>query len=253
MQEAVSNKILCGDNVGQLRAWFSDECVDLVVTSPPYDGLRGYDGATWNFPLLAEQLVRVLKPGGVIVWNVGDQVIDGSESLSSYKQTIHFVETCGLRLHDTMLYEKSGGGNLETARYYQAFEFCFVFSKGAPKSFNPINDRPNECVVDRPDEAGERKPFGRRYNIWRYNNGGGHMGDCGNHEAPMPEGLARDHIISWSNENDLVLDPFSGSGTTAKMAKMNGRRYVGIEINPKYVELSIDRLSQNYLGFSDAE
>ncbi|MEM1225981.1 MAG: site-specific DNA-methyltransferase [Planctomycetota bacterium] len=239
------DSIVCGDNC-EVTQTFPASCIDLVVTSPPYDGLRSYGGATWSFEGVASQLYRVLKDGGVIVWNVGDQVIEGSESGTSFEQALAF-KRLGLRLHDTMIYKKTGGGNLETYRYYQGFEYVFILSKGQPKAFNPICDRPNEYVVNRADESGERKKMGRRYNIWEYPNGGGHMGDCGDHEAPMPEGLARDHILSWSNEGDIVLDPFSGSGTTAKMAKHNGRRFIGIEVNPRYCEIAEQRLAQNVL------
>ena len=239
-----ANQIICGDNCKVVRD-MPDDSIDLVVTSPPFDNLRDYDGASWNFEWLALNLERVLKPGGVIVWNVGDQVVDGSETLTSLRQALHFVDDRGLRMHDTMIYQKTGGGNLEKVRYYQGFEYVFVLSKGAPKTFNPICDRPNKYVVNRADESGERKEYGRRYNIWTYANGGGHMGDCGDHKAPMPEGLAEDHILSWSNPGDVVLDPFCGSGTTLKMAAKNDRRYIGIDCNLDYCIFARKRIERS--------
>jgi DNA modification methylase len=243
MNHPILNKIVCGDNCDILGS-LPRNCIDLVVTSPPYDNMKQYrSGQDWDFYGAAWQLSRVLKPGGVIVWVAGDQIIKGSESGTSFSQALHFKQL-GLNLHDTMLYEKSGGGNLEKVRYYQGFEYAFVFSKGKPKTFNAIKDRPNKIVADRADESGARGEYGTRYNIWRYTNGGGRMGDCGDHPAPFPEELARDHIKSWSKKRDIVLDPFSGSGTTCKMALLEGRRYIGIDADAGYCRAARKRVAK---------
>jgi site-specific DNA-methyltransferase (adenine-specific) len=235
-----------------------------VVTSPPYDNLRTYGGHTWDFEGVANQLWRVIKPGGVVVWVVNDATVDGSETGTSFRQALRFMEI-GFRLHDTMIYRKLGSGpNIHHPRYVHCFEFMFVLSVGEPKFFSPHKKRKNSTagVLRKPTtkmqrngklcsfnvEAAITPDTSTECNIWEYLVGGA-SGDegVGNHSAYFPESLARDHILSWSNEGDIVLDPFSGSGTTAKMAKHNGRKYIGIEINEPYCEIAKKRLSQQVL------
>lgn len=258
--------IICGDNCEVMRAMPS-ESIDLVVTSPPYDDLRTYGGHDWDFYGVAWNLKRLLKPGGVIVWNVNDETKNGSETGTSMKQALHF-QSIGLRLHDTMVYQKKGFSFPDSTRYHQTWEYMFVFSNGEAKTFNPICDRKNETggkklggdykrnaeglSVCRPgsEDRGNRKEFGQRFNVWQYSAGSGQSSTdpvAFKHPAIFPESLASDHILSWSNEGDIVLDPFSGSGTTAKMAKHNGRRYIGIEVNPEYCEIAEKRLAQQVL------
>lgn len=247
-------EIICGDNVEVMRHMPS-ESIDLVVTSPPYDDLRTYGGHSWDFEGVAQQLWRIIKPGGVVVWVVNDATVNGSETGTSFRQALRFMEI-GFRLHDTMIWEKTGSGACgSNLAYWQNWEYMFVFSKQSPKAFNPIEDRKNAIVGAVQTNAGKQpsgawssvrkivtKQYGRRFNNWRVDA----QQDNG-HPAPFPESLARDHILSWSNEGDLVLDPFSGSGTTAKMAKHNGRRFIGIEINEAYCEIAKKRLSQQVL------
>lgn len=235
--------------------------VDLTVTSPPYDNLRTYNGslddwteAKWK-AILAE-LFRVTKQGGVVVWVVGDATVKGSETGTSFRQALHAME-CGFRLHDTMIWNKGGFsavGALAT-RYAPVFEYMFLFSKGAPATFNPIKDKPNKWAgtlnhgTVRVD-GDVRKPvtnnkviadFGQRYNIWEVSPQR-QQGD-GKHPAPFPEALARDHILSWSNEGDTVFDPFLGSGTTGKMALAHGRKFIGIERDPSYFAIASGRIA----------
>jgi len=253
------NQIICGDNVETLRT-LPDACVDLTVTSPPYDNLRTYGGHTWDFEGLAQQLWRVTKPGGVVVWVVNDATVDGSETGTSFRQALRFMEI-GFRLHDTMIFARQSA-KPPGPRYWQNFEYMFVLAKGQPVSVNHLRDRKNAYRKGGGDAKRQRDgsiikgnrggialdEYGIRENIWRYACGGGLQGDIvGNHPATFPEALARDHILSWSNEGDLVLDPFSGSGTTAKMAKLMGRQYLGIEINPEYCEIAAERLRQGVL------
>ena len=245
------------------------ESVDLCVTSPPYDDLRTYnDSSMWDFNVfkdVAKSLTRVLKPGGVIMWNVGDATIKGGESGSSFRQALYFMEECGLRLHDTMIYEKSGiafAAGPHSVRYSQAFEYCFILSKGKPKTVNIIMDKKNKWagisswgnakarkktgeLEDAGKKSKETREFGARTNIWRIINSGGFgqsSKEAYKHPATMPEALARDHIISWSNPGDLVIDPFMGSGTTAAMAIDQGRNYIGFEIDQEYYNLCQSRL-----------
>lgn len=245
--------ILCGDNVKVLSG-FEDECIDLTVTSPPYDNLRVYKGYDWNFEALARQLYRVTKRGGVVVWVVGDATVNGSESGTSFRQALYFMG-CGFNLHDTMIYEQAGtGAKGSNLSYWQSFEYMFIFSKGTPKSVNRIADVKNtaggkkrgagykaEALGSRRERSGIINPeWSVRPNVWRYSNG---SEDTHEHPAPFPETLARDHILSWSNPGDLVLDPFIGSGTTAKMAKETGRSFYGIDISEEYCQLSRKRVA----------
>lgn len=247
-------RILHGDSVEHLRT-FPTASIQLVVTSPPYDALRTYGGHSWDFEATARELYRVLCDGGVCCWNVGDSVVDGSETLTSAKQKIFFRESVGFRVHDTMIYEKSNPGNPSDnqRRYNQVVEYVFVLSKGAPMAWNPIRDKRNSSfgvrrfgAKTRRDKNGDpkgfftgRKPaaeFGLRSNCWRGNTAAQET-PCvkREHPAPMPKWLARDLIISWSNPGDTVLDPFGGSGTTGKAALELGRKAILIEIEESYL------------------
>ena len=254
-----------GDNVATM-ATFPDSSIDLVVTSPPYDSLRAYGGHEWDFEGVAQQLWRVIKLGGVVVWVVADATVNGSETGTSFRQALRFMEI-GFRLHDTMIYRKMSLSFPETNRYYPNFEYMFVLSKGQPSTTNLIADKQNTQAMNRitgtqrekdgslspmcgTRKGNDIKPLGVRWNVWEYMTGKGHTAEesyAHDHPAMFPESLARDHILSWSNEGDIVLDPFSGSGTTAKMAKHNGRRAVGIEINLEYCEIAANRLAQGVL------
>lgn len=236
---------------------FPPESIDLTVTSPPYDNLRTYKGYTFVFEPIAVELYRVTKPGGVVVWVVGDETVGGSETTTSFQQALYFTWRAGFNLLDTMIYQKIGGGAVgSNLSYWQSFEYMFVFSKGLPKTVNRLKDRPNKYSGHAIHKSiGGRSPkyakkseskyivgeFGYRTNIWQYH---GAMGsDRTEHPAPFPEALANDHILSWSNPGDTVLDPMMGSGTTGKMAVLNGRNFIGIEIAADYMEIAQKRIA----------
>ena len=266
MSELPINQIICGDNVA-VMATFPDASIDLVVTSPPYDNLRTYGGHSWDFEGVAQQLWRVIKPGGVVVWVVNDATIDGSETGTSFRQALRFMEI-GFRLHDTMIYHRQAANPSEN-RYWQNSEFMFVLSRGKPSATHLLKDRKNKhrkmggdairqangtvSVGSRSGRAFDE--FGYRENIWYYAVGGGNIGDqiCHHHPAPFPEALARDHIKSWSNQGDIILDCFNGSGTTTKMARELGCRYIGIDVHEKYCEIARKRLQQGVLDFEGVE
>jgi DNA modification methylase len=254
------NKIY-NENCLDTMARMPDGFIDLTVTSPPYDNLRSYNGYTFDFEPIAKELFRVTKQGGVVVWVVGDATVNGSESLTSAEQKIGF-RSVGFNIHDTMIYERTPKFP-ETVRYYPAFEFMFVLSKGSPVTVNLITDKPNKykgqslaaSTQRRPDGSLEEswamrnkavvREVGVRTNIWNYANGFNHSSTdlvAFEHPAIFPEALARDHILSWSNEHDLVYDPFMGSGTTAKAAHQLGRNWIGSEISAEYVDLANKRL-----------
>jgi len=228
-----------------------DESIDLTVTSPPYDNMRTYKGYDFDFESIAGELFRITKQGGVVVWVVGDATIKGSETGTSFRQALYFKEL-GFNLHDTMIYEKAQSPFGSNLCYLQSFEYMFVFSKGRPKTLNLIRDRKNKRSGVESMAAGglsvdgvkqerirkELKAYGKRKNIWKYGVGGSKI----DHPAVFPQQLAKDHILSWSNEGDIIFDPMCGSGTTLLMAKQNNRHYIGIDIAEEYVELSRRRL-----------
>ena len=235
----------------ETMAKMPDCFVDLTVTSPPYDGLRTYNGYSFPFEDIAKELYRVTKEGGVVVWIVGDATIKGSETGTSFKQALFFKEI-GFNLHDTMIYEKAQSCFGSNLCYLQSFEYMFILSKGKPKTINFIRDRKNVrngkesmCIkgLSKDGKKSERhykemKEYGKRKNIWKYGVGGGKT----KHPAVFPEQLAYDHIISWSNEGDVVMDIFMGSGTTAKMCKLTNRNYIGFEISEEYCQIAEERL-----------
>lgn len=251
------NRIECCDNVQGLRT-LPDECIHLTVTSPPYDNLRDYNGFSWDVAGLIAELWRVTKPGGVVVWIVADATINGSETGTSFRQALAFMDA-GFRLHDTMIWSKPGFtavGTLKT-RYASTFEYMFVFSKGAPRVFNPIKDRKNisankkkygtirqkdGSLVPMSSQGKTYAEYGQRFNVWSM------PPEQSNrkrrHPAQFPEALPRDHILSWSNPGDVILDPFMGSGTTAIAAIHAGRRYVGFEISEEYCKIANRRISE---------
>tara|TARA_R110002073_G_C9292603_1_gene566139 strand:- start:51 stop:818 length:768 start_codon:yes stop_codon:yes gene_type:complete len=243
-----------------------DGLIDLTVTSPPYDNLRTYNGYSFDFESIAKELYRVTKEGGVVVWVVSDATIKGSETGTSFKQALYFKEI-GFNLHDTMIYYKNPIFP-SSNRYYQQFEYMFIFSKGKPNTFNPIMiDKADSTLKDREGRKNTEKGFNRgthnkkdflirkntdkkqraKSNVWKITNGHSSSKDkiAFKHPAIFPEQLANDHIISWSNENDIVYDCFMGSGTTAKMALINNRKFIGSEMSAEYCEIAEIRIS-NY-------
>lgn len=250
------NKIY-NENCLETMAKMPDNFIDLTVTSPPYDDLRTYNGYCFDFENVAKELFRVTKQGGVVVWVVGDATVKGSESGTSFRQALYFKEQ-GFNLHDTMIYRKENYAPLTHKRYEQEFEYMFVLSKGKPITFNPIlvdcihagkvikRSRSTYEVGIRQREESDKqaKPTGdkkQKGNVWSYKVGGG---KTVNHVAQFPEQLANDHIISWSNENDLIYDPFMGSGTTAKMSILNNRNWIGSEISSEYCNIIEERIKK---------
>lgn len=236
---------------------------DMVITSPPYDSLRDYDGKSdWNFSKfkkIANQLFRVLKEGGVIVWVVGDQTNNGNKTLTSFRQALYFQEI-GLKMYDVMIYEKIGTAPPHPNRYFNSFEFMFVLSKGKPKTINLLRDKKNKwgglstySEITRREKNGTLtkkskkiiNKFGVRTNIWKYANGKGFATRdeiAYQHPAIFPEKLVYDHLLSWSKEGDLILDPFSGSGTTGKVCVELKRNFVLIDAVEKYCNIAKKRI-----------
>ena len=247
-------KLIHGDCLEVMKD-IPDGHIDLTVTSPPYDNLRTYNNSLeWGehvWKPTIQELYRITKLGGVVVWVVGDETVKGSETGTSFKQALYFKEV-GFNI-ETMIWEKTGSGCLGSNKYYgQNFEYMFIFSKGMPKTTNLICDRENKVKSGKVkvnlglDQTGkgkdrivERRPLGKRNNIWRFD-----TQKNSEHPAPFPEQLASDHIISWSNEGDIVFDPFLGSGTTGKMALLNSRQFIGIEKDAEYFKIAEKRIAE---------
>lgn len=268
------NKIHHGDCL-ELMKDIPDNIIDLTVTSPPYDNLRNYNGFSFDFEGTAKELYRATKLGGVVVWVVGDATVKGSETLTSFKQALFFKEI-GFNVHDTMIYQKTSPYPANV-RYQQDFEYMFVLSKGKPKTFNPLQEMKSEKEVQKilkgrmnpgtstyrnkdgtirhQDESSRRrlikaskKITKNRSNIWKIN--AGYMISTKDkiafeHPATFPEQLAKDHILSWSNPGDIVFDPMCGAGTTCKMAMLNDRKYLGMEISEEYVDIANKRIEEH--------
>lgn len=245
----------------ETMAKMPDNFIDLTVTSPPYDGLRDYNGYSFDFESIAKELFRVTKEGGVVVWVVGDATVKGSETGTSFKQALYFKEI-GFNLHDTMIWQKINPMPVNDNRYQQSFEYMFVFSKGKPKTTNLIMESKTGKTLKRQQNkmstsqtgkdgklvketnyvGGDRCDKTKLKNIFSYQIGFNAKGDLTSHPAVFPETLVKDHIISWSNENDIVYDCFMGSGTTAKVAMSTNRNWIGSEISQEYCEIIEKRL-----------
>ena len=248
------NRFIVGDAVEILNNEFKHDCIDLTVTSPPYESLRNYNGYRFTAESMLSAVFRVTKPGGVCVWVVGDKIKKG-RSLASFDHAFAGRE-CGFTIHDVMIYQKLNTPFMRSNAYTNCYEFMFVFSKGSPKTFNPLkvptkrhgweksvtNKGPDAVNRKVPVELKKQKT---KTNIWQYAVGlGGSTNDkiAFDHPAIFPERLAADHILSWSNKGDVVLDPMCGSGTTCKMAELNKRSWIGIDTSDEYVRIAKQRM-----------
>ncbi|MBE2227619.1 MAG: site-specific DNA-methyltransferase [Ignavibacteria bacterium] len=251
------NSIIEGNCV-EIMGTLDNDCIDLTITSPPYDDLRNYKGFVFPFEMIVKELFRITKPGGIVVWVVADATIDGSETSSSFKQALYFKEI-GFKLHDTMIFRKKNPiPQIYRKRYNNEFEYMFVLSKGVVKTHNPIlveclhaglelngttykNYSKNEQIREKLAKPVKDKKI--KGNIWEYVVGKKlEDQEAKGHPAPFPCELVRDHILSWSNVGDVVLDPMCGSGTTCRVAYELDRKYIGIDISHEYCELARERL-----------
>jgi site-specific DNA-methyltransferase (adenine-specific) len=250
--------LLHGDCLDKLKT-LDDGSIDLTVTSPPYDNLRTYNGFTFDFEGIAKELYRITKPGGVIVWIVGDgHDKKGSETLTSFKHALYFKEI-GFNIHDTMIYQKNSYPFPPSNRYYQQFEYMFVISKGKPKTTNiqtqktiwkkdsdEISTTRNSDGTTSSMKYAKGKDERKMDNVWLMNTGFMRTTKdkiAYKHPAIFPDELAKRHILSWSNEGDIVLDCFMGSGTTGKIAKQLKRNFIGIEISEEYMNIATERIN----------
>ena len=250
------NEIYCDDCVDFMKK-VEDDYIDLTVTSPPYDSLRDYNGYSFKCEDIAKELFRITKKGGIVVWVVGDKIVKGNKTLTSFKQALTF-QSVGFNVHDVMIYKKKNTPFMRSNAYTNCYEYMFIFSKGSPKTFNPLKEPTvrngyEMLVTNKKADGINKKVLGKlnkekvKTNIWEYAVGlGGSTKDkiAFKHPAIFPEHLAEDHILSWSNENDIVFDPMCGSGTTCKMAKLNLRNYIGCDISQEYVDIAKKRIEE---------
>lgn len=251
------NSIICCDCVEGMKQ-LEDNFIDLIVTSPPYDNIRNYNGYKFPFEKIAQQIYRITKKGGVVVWVVGDKINNGNRTLTSFQHALYF-QKIGFNVHDVMIYEKKNTPFMRSNAYTNSYEFMFVFSKGSPRVFNPLQTKTKRSGFEglpfnkgadgiNKKALGELKKEKSLTNIWSYAVGlGGTTSDkiAFKHPAVFPEKLAEDHILSWTNEGDLVLDPMNGSGTTCKMAFINNRNYIGFEISAEYCQIAKERINMS--------
>lgn len=260
-----NHRLICADcsDKRSLDKLLEDKQLDLTVTSPPYDDLREYgtnNSNNFEFESIAKELYQITCQNGVVVWIVGDSTTDGNESLTSFKQALYF-QSIDFNVHDTMIYVKNAFAKPANNRYHQTFEYMFVLSKGTPKTFNPLKDRQNKEVdaikrrgfrqtngsMEYTDKYITIQDFGMRFNVWLYDIGYMHMTSdkiAYEHPAIFPLDLAKDHIQSWSNPNDLVFDPFCGSGTTLIASEQLNRKCYAVEIDPHYCDVIVKRWEQ---------
>lgn len=250
------NRFIVADAVDYMKRYMMADVVDLTVTSPPYENLRNYNGYHFDAESMLAQLYRVTKPGGVVVWVIGDKINSG-RSLNSFEHAF-IARECGFTIHDVMIFQKRNTPFMRSNAYTNCFEFMHIFTKGKPKTFHPIQvptvRNGIEMVVSNkgPDAINNKVPVElkkqkTKTNIWQYAVGfGGTTKDkiAFQHPAVFPEALARDHILSWSNPNDFIFDPMCGSGTTCKMASMFGRKWLGIDMSEEYVGIAQVRMKE---------
>jgi DNA modification methylase len=258
-KEIINNIELYNADCVELMKSLNDNSIDLTVTSPPYDNLRTYNGFNFDFENTAKELFRITKNGGVVVWIVNDQTINGSESGTSFKQALYFKEI-GFNLHDTMIWNKGTFTAVGALKYSYApvFEYMFIFTKNKLKIFNPIQDitnksygrykhgtfRQKDGTTKKLSNIGKPiKQFGQRHNIWNIYAEKSNINRL--HPAMFPKQLVKDHIISWSNENDVVFDCFLGSGTTAIASMELNRKFIGCEISKDYFDIAVKRIKDN--------
>lgn len=143
-------------------------------------------------------------------------------------------------------------------RYEQEWEYMFCFSKNKPKTFNPIKipckyagtetwgkssfyKTNDDCLTKVPKKIINSKKI--KGNIFEYRTGSTKTGKI-KHPAVFPLDLAKDQIMSWSNENDVVLDCFMGSGTTGVACKELNRNFIGIELDENYFNIAKERINE---------
>ena len=255
------NSIICGDSAEVLKN-FPDNSIDMVVTSPPYDGLRDYNGFSLDLHKIGKEIYRVLKDGGIAVMVIQDATKDFAKSLTSFRTIVDWCDNVGFRLFETVIYHKNG---TEGAWWKQRFrvdhEYMPIFMKGKkPQYFNkePLKI-PSKHGGKVMSGSGNRRTDGTlsetvrrpintmkcRGTVWDYLMAGDKNPLKRKHPAVFPDKIPYDCIQCFCPEGGLVLDPFIGCGSTAVMAKVLGRNYIGIDISREYCDLAEERIEKD--------
>lgn len=260
-QMNIINTIICGDAVEVLKT-LPDESVDLVVTSPPYDELRVYNGFSLDLHAVGVELYRVMKDGGIVAMVIQDSTKDFGKSLTSFRTIVDWCDNIGFKLFETCIYHKNGTeGAWWKSRFRVDHEYMPIFLKGRkPQYFNkePLKipskhggkvmsgsgnrktDGTTTAVVRR-----EINPMKCRGTVWDYLMAGDKNPLKRRHPAVFPDKIPFDFIKCFCPEGGVVLDPFVGSGSTAVMAKVLERKYIGIDISREYCDLAEERLEKD--------
>ncbi len=259
-KEGVSyiNSIICGDCVDVMKKMPSNS-IDLVVTSPPYDSVRKYNGFSYDLHKTGEELFRILKDGGIIAMVIQDQTKNFGKSLTSFRTVVDWVDNIGFKLFETVIYRKHGTeGAWWTHRFRVDHEYMPIFIKGERPAF--FNKEPLKIPSIHGGKvmtgSGNRRTDGKttktitrpinamkcRGTIWDYLNAGDKNPLKRKHPAVFPDKIPHDFIQCFCPPGGIVLDPFVGSGSTAVSAKQLNRNYIGIDISKEYCQLAEERL-----------
>ena len=258
------NKIICDDNVKFLST-LPENCIDMVVTSPPYDNLRDYNGFQLDLSGVGEQLFRVLKPGGIVAVIIQDSTQDGRKTLTSFRMIVNWCDTIGFGLFENCIYSRQGvEGAWWKKRFRVDHEYIPLFIKGKrPAYFNKEElkipskhgGKTMTGAATRNKDGTQQKsrsvyinPMKCRGTIWNYP-------QCGDgsklkhlHPATFPNLLPYDLIQCFCPENGIVLDPFNGSGTTCVAAKSLNRQYIGVDCSQEYCDIAEKRIQQEFIS-----
>ena len=252
------NKIICEDNITYLKT-LPDECIDFVITSPPYDALRDYNGYKLDLHGLGVELLRVLKDGGICVMVIQDSTRDFAKSLTSFRTIVDWCDNIGFRLFECNIYNRQGTeGAWWKKRFRVDHEYMPIFLKGKrPQYFDKENIKiPSKHggkimtganIRTKNGQTGSRKvkinPTKCPGTVMTFGNTcGGESKLKSKHPAVFPNMLAYDMIECFCPEDGTVLDPFNGSGTTTLAAKCLGRNYIGIDVSEEYNKIARERL-----------
>lgn len=259
LKELPLNQIICGDAFEIVRSWPASS-VDMVVTSPPYDGIRDYKGFSLNLSAVGQELHRILKDGGVVAMVIQDQTKNFGKSLTSFRTILDWCDRVGFKLFETVIYRKYGAeGAWWNKRFRVDHEYIPVFLKGErPQYFNKEHLKiPSKHGGKTMTGGGTRltngvriatraitiNPFKCRGTIWEYMTAGDGSRLKHQHPATFPNQLPYDFIQCFCPPDGIVLDPFVGSGTTTVAAKNLDRSYIGIDIAPAYCEIAKKRMA----------
>ena len=252
------NKIICEDNITYLKT-LPDECIDFVITSPPYDELRDYNGYKLDLHGLGIELLRVLKDGAICVMVIQDSTKDFAKSLTSFRTIVDWCDNIGFRLFECNIYNRQGTeGAWWKKRFRVDHEYMPIFLKGKrPQYFDKENIKiPSKHggkvmtganIRTKNGQTGSRKvkinPTKCPGTVMSFGNTcGGESKLKSKHPAVFPNMLAYDMIECFCPKDGIVIDPFNGSGTTTLAAKCLGRKYIGIDVSEEYNQIARERL-----------